>query len=245
MIRSLFIVAFLQVFSLQNCFAFLDEDQENNIPCNKATTPSTPLPKQQKKSIFSPLTDLDNKFSPVRNALAIEKTIRGSVSPGSIGKIYEENAPEFLTTGMYFDPSILDLETSLERMSLGLNPLTYRGEETQVHHVTQTPTKQALLPKGLHRSRDRYIITKQDLLSEEVTVVATRLTKQRAKEIIKESEAQALEKGENVKFHLIGNILHPATGPSRIDREAFHAERQRTLKDVAKKRLSSLKLRRR
>ena len=240
MIRSLFIVAFLQIFSLQNCFALLDEDQENNIPCNKATAPSTPLQSPSKKSMFSPLTDLDNKFSPVRNALALEKTLYNSVSPGSIERIYKENAPEFLTPGMYYDSRILDLETSLERMSLGLNPLTYRGEETEVHHLKQTPTRQALLPKRLHRSRDRYIVTKQDLLSGEASVVATRLTKQRAEEIIKEFEAQALENEEDVKFHLIGNILHPATGPSRIDREAFHAERQRTLKDLAK-RLSSVK----
>lgn len=234
MIRLLFIAAFLQFFSIQNSFA-LDEDKENNVLPNKVAAPSTPLQSHSKKGVLSPLTILENKFSPVRNALAIKKTLYGSVSPESIGRIYEEMAPEFLTTEMYLDPSILDLKESIQRMSSGLNPLTYRGEETEVHHLKQTPTKQALLPKGLHRSWDRYIVTRQDLISGEVTVVVTRLTKKKAQKIIKKSKLEAREKGENVKFYLIGNILHPATGPSRIDRSAFHAERQKTLKSIAKK----------
>jgi hypothetical protein len=225
--RLFFVVAFLQVFSLQSSFAF-DADKENE------EIPSTPPQKAQRKSVVSPLTSLENDLSPVRNALAIKKTIRGHVSPESIEKIYKKFAPKFLTSEMFYDPDILDLETSIERMSLGLNPLTYRGEETEVHHLKQTPTKQALLPKGLHRSRNRYIVTKQDLLSGEVSIVATRLTKHKANEIIKESEIQALEIGENVKFYRIGNVLHPATGPSRIDRKAFNIERQKILKKVAK-----------
>ncbi|MBX9785848.1 MAG: hypothetical protein K2Y08_00775 [Alphaproteobacteria bacterium] len=225
--RLLFVVAFLQICFLQNSFA-LDADKENE------EKPSMLPQKSKRKSVVSPLSKLENDLSPVRSALAMKKTIHGHVSPKSIEEIYKKFAPKFLTSGMFYDPDILDLETSIERMSLGLNPLTYRGEETEVHHLKQTPTRQALLPKGLHRGRDRYIVTRQDLQSEEVTVVATRLTKQKAKEIIKESEAQALEKGECVKFHLIGNILHPALGPSQIDREAFKSERQKTLKKVAK-----------
>lgn len=237
--RLLFVVAFLQVFSLQNCFAF-DEDQENNITHNQTLAPSTPLKRPTREDIFSPLTNLENKLSPVRNAIAIERTIRGPLSPESIGRIYEKTAPEFLTTEMYLDPSILDLEKSIERMSVGLNPITYDGQETDVHHPTQTPRRKILIPKKVHQSKDRYIVTKKDPLSEEVTVVATRLTKQRGKEIIKESEVKALEKGENVEFHLIGNVLHPAVGPSRIDRAAFKTERQTILKNLAKK-LTSLK----
>ncbi|MBX9621176.1 MAG: hypothetical protein K2X28_03965 [Alphaproteobacteria bacterium] len=232
--RLLFFVAFLQVFSLQTCFAFLKEDQENKIP----HTPSTPLKRPPEKSIFSPLTILENKFSPVRKELAIKKTLYGSVSPKSMERVYRDFAPEFLisgSTGMYLDPSILNLEKSLELMSLGHNPTTYDNQKTEVHHLLQTPRRKILLPKKLHRSRNRYIVTKQDLLSEEVTVVATRLTKQRGKEIIKESEAEALEKEESVKFHLIGNILHPAKGPSRINRAAFKTERQNIFKETAKK----------
>ncbi|MDK3155636.1 hypothetical protein QPK87_03440 [Kamptonema cortianum] len=125
-------------FSLQNCFALLDEDQENNITHNQTLAPSTPLKGPTKEDIFSPLTNLENKLSPVRNAIAIKKTIRGPLSPESIGRIYEEIAPEFLTTEMYLDPSILDLEKSIERMRVGLNPITYDGQETDVHHPTQT-----------------------------------------------------------------------------------------------------------
>lgn len=235
--RLLFIVAFLQVFSLQNSFAF-DEDQENNIPHNQTLAPSTPLKYPQKESIFSPLTALENKFSPVRSALAIQKTILGSVSPESIGRIYEKIAPELLTPEIYLDTTILDLEKSLERMNLGLNPITYDGQKTEVHHIAQTPRRKILLPKGLHRSRDRYIVTKKNLLSGEVTVIATRLTRQEAEEIIKESETQLVEE-DRAEFYLIGNILHPAKGPSRIDREAFNTERQHILKEAAKK-LSSL-----
>ncbi|MBL8677017.1 MAG: hypothetical protein JNJ47_06325 [Alphaproteobacteria bacterium] len=147
MMRLLFSIAFLQFFSLENSFAF-DEDKENNIPHNQALAPSTPPQSPTKKSISSPLTALDNKFSPIRNALAIQKTLHGSVSPEKIEKVYKEIAPELLTPEIYYDASILDPKTSIERMELGLNPLTYRGKETEVHHLKQTPTKQALLPKG-------------------------------------------------------------------------------------------------
>lgn len=234
--RLLFVVAFLQVFSLQACFAFLEEDQENKIP----HTPSTPLKRPPEKSIFSPLTILENKFSPVRSALAIKKTLHGSVSPGSIGKIYEDIAPELLRPETYLDPTILDLEKSLELMRLGHNPITYDGQKTEVHHLAQTPRRKILLPKGLHRSRNRYIVTKKNLLSGEVTVVATRLSRQEAEEIIKASEAETLEKGENVKFHLIGNILHPAAGPSRINRKKFNIERQEMLKEAAENLIFSI-----
>lgn len=236
-VRLFFLVAFLQVFSLQNSFAFdvdKENEAENKNPKRKAKEPSTPPSKRQKKDKNSPLKLLEDAFSPIRRALAIEKT-KGHVSRKKMKEIYETYGSQFLTPEMWYDLKILDPETSVERMSKGLNPLTYRGEETEVHHVTQTPTKQALLPKGLHRSKNRYIVTKKDLESGEVTIIATRLTRLKAEDIIKESTAKTLKNGENVKFYRIGNVLHPASGPSKIDRVAFKKEKHNTLTGVAKR----------
>lgn len=258
--RLLFVFAFLQVFSLQNCFALLDENQEDSISNNQATGPSTPLRSPPEESIFSPLatsipftplkspieegissplTELERRLSLIRGELARLITIDGSVSPASIGKVWEEKAPELLEE--ICNPSMLDPNTSIERTSQGLNPDTYDGQPTDIHHVAKTPRRKILITRAQHQGKNRDIVTKKDLESGEVTIVATRLPKQKALEIKKESEARALENGENVEFYRIKNALHPKTGPSRINRPEFKREKRGILKDLSKK-LTSLQL---
>ena len=294
--RLLFVVAFLQVFSLQNSFALFDEDQGNNIPHNQALTPSTPLksppkewifsplttptpftplrssskkgifspltipspstpfqsltqesifsplttplpstplPNTPKKSILSPLSALEGILDKIRDELALLATKHDSVSPGTIGRVWEDIAPELVEK--ICDPRILDPNTSIERTSQGLNPDTYDGQPTHIHHVAKTPRRKALITKDQHQGKDRDILTKKNLITGEATIVAKRLSKQRAEEIKKELEAQALDNGENVEFRRIGNALHPKTGPSRINRSEFRIEKRTILKDLSEK----------
>lgn len=250
--RLLFVVAFLQVFSLQNCFALFDEDQALSTPLRSPTqesifsplttpAPSTPLQSPPEESIFSPTTNLKDQLSPIFGALAVKST-EGPVSRKDMKEIYRKYGFQFLT-GLWLDIDLIDLEKSIKLMRRGRNPVTRKGKKLVAHHVTLTPTHLALFPEDIHQGKDQYIVTKKDRLSGKASVVATRLTKQRAEEIKKECEAQALANGENVEFHRKGNLLHAAKGegPSQINRVKFNVERERIFKDLSKK-LDSLQL---
>jgi len=165
-VRLFFLVAFLQVFSFQNSFAF-DVDKEN----------LTPPP--------SPYSKLDDALSPVRNALALQLVNKGSVSPKSIEKTYKQYAPELIAEPLFCDPLIFDLEMSLSKMQEGKSGTSYKGERMDLHHVCQTDDGPlAYLPQSIHYSTDRYIVVNE--LKKKV--VKTRLTRDEALDLAKTSK---------------------------------------------------------
>jgi hypothetical protein len=166
LIRLFFLVAFLQVFSLQNSFAF-DDDKENLSP---------PL---------SPYSKLDRDLSPVRNALALQLVDNGSVSPDSIEKTYKQYAPELIAEPLFYDPLLFDLEISLSKMQEGKSGTSYKEERMDLHHVYQTDDGPlAYLPKSIHYSTDRYIVVNKIKKS----IVRTRLTRDEAFDLVEADE---------------------------------------------------------
>lgn len=208
MIRLLFIVAFLQVFFLQNSFAF-DEDKENKNP---------PL---------SPQSKLDKTLSPVRRKLALKRAIRGSVSPRSIRKAYEEFAPDLIKDPVWFDPLLFNKDESLPKMEQGKSGVSYNGELMELHHLFQTDDSPvAYFPKSIHRSLGaRYIVVKKALKPQKAKIVKTRLTRKEAHNLQKTSPLYVVE----------SNSLHPYGGESLINRNSFNSRRRYIAKKVARK----------
>ena len=165
LIRLLFLVAFLQVFSLQNSFAF-DVDKENLSPPH------------------SPYSKLDNALSPVRNALALQLVDKGSVSPNSIKETYQKYAPELIKNPLWFDLPLFDKEKSLPNMQEGKSGTSYKGDRMDVHHLYQTDDSPlAYLPKSIHYSTDRYIVVNKHKKS----IFRTRLTRDEAFDLVETS----------------------------------------------------------
>ena len=204
-VRLFFLVAFLQVFSLQNSFAF-DVDKENK-------NPHPPI---------SPYSKLDNVLSPVRNALALQLVDKGSVSPDSIEKTYKQYAPELIAEPLFYDPPLFDLGKSLPNMQAGKSGRSYTGECMEVHHLFQTDDSPlAYLPWSLHRCIDRNIVVDES----KKEIVGRRLTREEAYTLARTSKTNVV----------VSNILHPYKGDSLINRAKFNNKRRATTKKVAKK----------
>ena len=170
LIRLFFLVAFLQVFSLQNSFAF-DVDKENLSPPQ------------------SPYSKLDDDLSPVRNALALQLVDKGSVSPHSIEKTYKHYAPELIAEPLFYDSLLFDLEISLPKMQEGKSGTSYKGERMELNHIFQTDDSSlAYLPWSLHRCIDRNIVV--DAGKKEI--VGTRLTRDEAFNLAKTSKTNVI-----------------------------------------------------
>jgi hypothetical protein len=251
----LFIVAFLQVFFLQNSFALLDEDQENEnpsvIPSKKSSIPAkrlnskgkalqkTPLKRGSKASAadspgttenpssLSPYSRLNEELSPVRNVFACLLVENGSVSPNSIKETYEKYAPGLTKKRVWVDTQLFDKEKSLPKMKKGKSGVSCKGHVMHLHHHGQTKDSVLIcMPDIIHFSKNCYIVVEKQLKLQKTKIVRTRLTRKEAHDLAKTSE----------NYVVVGNVLHPyRNGRSLINRTKFSAKRRSINKKIAKK----------
>ena len=223
--RFLIFLAVSSFFHVESSLAVPDQDKENITP---RTPPSSP--KARVVVGLSPYSKVDNMLSPARNDLACLITKRGSVSPGTIAKVYRDKAPEFVEQEVWFNLGLLDL--SDDRMEKGRNPKTYKGEPIEVHHLFQTNESiLALLPRSLHRSLDRKILVERDPLTKSTRVVKTRLSRQKALLL----KACLERENPHKEYLVISNALHPYRDHSLIDRKKFNTQRSVVLRGIHKK----------